>query len=286
MLKTRVITVLVLLGAFLAALFWLSSPAWAVFVGVLVVPAAWEWGKLIRLPRLARGLYVLLVAAVCAALFGLEQAESPTGAVVLQPGGLQIGGLHAAVYLGASLFWMVVVPLWLWRSWLPQTRWLAALTGLLVLVPTWLALVELRKLGPLLLLLLMSVAWISDSAAYFAGRRFGRHKLAPAISPGKTWEGVAGAALAVSLYAAIWSFTWQAYFPRVLKPMHFGAFGMLLFLWLLTAIGVYGDLFESALKRRVGVKDSGALLPGHGGVLDRIDVLTSVLPVAALVYLL
>ena len=286
MLKTRVITALVLLGAFLAALFWLSSPAWAVFVGVLVVPAAWEWGKLIRLPRLARGLYVLIVAAVCAALFGLEQAKSPTGAVVLQPDGLQIGGLHAAVYLGASLFWMVVVPLWLWRSWLPQTRWLAALTGLLVLVPIWLALVELRKLGPSLLLLLMSVAWISDSAAYFTGRRFGRHKLAPSISPGKTWEGVAGAALAVSLYAAIWSFTWQAYFPRVLKPMHFGAFGMLLFLWLLTAIGIYGDLFESALKRRAGVKDSGALLPGHGGVLDRIDALTSVLPVAALVYLL
>lgn len=286
MLKTRVVTALVLLAAFLAALFWLPPPAWAVFAGVLVVPAAWEWGKLIRLPQVACGLYVLLVAAVCAVFFGLEQAAFPAGAVVPQPGGPQIGGLHTAVYLGASLFWMVMVPLWLWRSWLPQTRWLASLTGLMVLVPSWLALVELHKLGPLLLLLLMSVAWISDSAAYFAGRRFGRHKLAPSISPGKTWEGVAGAALAVSLYAAIWNFTWQAYFPQVLKQTHFGAFGMLMFLWLLTAIGIYGDLFESALKRRVGVKDSGALLPGHGGVLDRIDALTSMLPVAALVYLL
>ena len=130
------------------------------------------------------------------------------------------------------------------------------------------------------------MAWISDSAAYFAGRRFGRHKLAPAISPGKTWEGVAGAVLAVSAYAATWSLAWQAYYPQVLKSTQFGAFGMLLFLWVLTAIGIYGDLFESALKRQAGVKDSGTLLPGHGGVLDRIDALTSVLPVAALVYFL
>lgn len=281
MLKTRVITALVLLVAFLAALYLLPQPAWAVFAGVLVVPAAWEWGTLIRLPRLACGLYVLVVGAACAALFASGQGATAAGDALLQPGALQ-----AAVYAGASLFWVAVVPLWLWRSWLPQARWLAALTGLLVLVPTWLALVQLRDLGPSLLLLLMSVAWISDIAAYFAGRHFGRHKLAPSISPGKTWEGVAGAVSAVSLYAVLWIFVWQAYFPPVLKSMRFGAIGLFLFLWLLTAIGIYGDLFESALKRQAGVKDSGVLLPGHGGVLDRIDALTSVLPLAALVYLL
>ena len=280
MLKTRVITALVLVVVLLAALFWLPQRAWVAFAGVLVVPAAWEWGKLIKLSRIACGLYVLAVAAVCAALFAWTQGDTPGGPVVLQPGAPQ-----SAVYLGASLFWLVVVPLWLWRSWLPQARWLAALTGLLVLVPAWLALVELRKLGPLLLLLLMSVAWVSDIAAYFAGRRFGRHKLAPSISPGKTWEGVLGAVLAVSLYTALWSLVWQAHFPHALKSMRFGTLGMLLFLWLLTAIGIYGDLFESAVKRQAGVKDSGALLPGHGGVLDRIDALTAVLPVAALVYL-
>jgi phosphatidate cytidylyltransferase len=275
MLKTRVVTALVLLVMFLAALFWLQPRAWAVFAGVLVVPAAWEWARLIKLRRVACGLYVVLVVAAFVSLFGLTQGNIPTAAP----------GAPTAVFLGASLFWIVVVPLWLWRSWLPRSRWLAALTGLVVLVPTWLALVELRELGPLLLLLLMSVAWISDSAAYFAGRRFGRHKLAPSISPGKTWEGVGGAVLAVSLYAALWSYFWPPYFPPALKSMRFGAFGMLLFLWLLTAIGIFGDLFESALKRDAGVKDSGILLPGHGGVLDRIDALTAVLPVAALAYL-
>jgi len=280
MLKTRVVTALLLLAGFLAALFWLPPPAWALFAGVLVVPAAWEWAKLIGLKSSACGLYVLVVVVICAALSVSGQGEVTAGLSLPRS-----DGLHAAVYLSASLFWMVVVPLWLWRSWLPQQRWLAALTGILVLVPTWLALVQLRDPDPRLLLMLMSVAWISDTAAYFAGRRFGRHKLAPSISPGKTWEGVAGAALAVGLYAAIWSFAWQAYFPRALESMRFGAFGMLLFLWLLTAIGIYGDLFESALKRQAGVKDSGVLLPGHGGVLDRIDALTSVLPVAALVYL-
>jgi len=280
MLKTRVVTALALLVVFLAALFWLPQRAWAVFVGMLVVLAAREWGKLIKLSQVACGLYVFVVASVCALLFGFAQGDT-RGAPMLP----ERSGLQSAVYLGASLFWMVVVPLCLWRSWLPRAHWLAALTGVLVLVPTWLALVELRNVDPSLLLLLMSVTWISDSAAYFAGRRFGRHKLAPSISPGKTWEGVLGAILAVSVYAALWSLVWQAHFPHAFKSMHFGAFGMLLFLWLLTAIGIYGDLFESALKRQAGVKDSGAMLPGHGGVLDRVDALIAVLPVAALIYL-
>ncbi len=276
MLKTRVITALVLLVAFLVALFWLPSPAWAVFAGVLILPAAWEWGKLMKLAPEICALYALAVVAVCASLFALTLAEESPGPV----------GLTAMVYLGATLLWMATVPVWLWRLRLPKSGWLNALTGLLVLVPTWLALVQLRLLSPLLLLMLMSVAWISDTAAYFAGRRYGRRKLAPAISPGKSWEGVAGAALAVSLYALLWGLAWPSYLPRVFQSLRFGGYAMLPFLWLLTAVGIYGDLFESAMKRRAGVKDSGALLPGHGGVLDRVDALTAVLPVAALVYLL
>lgn len=277
MLRTRVITALGLLVVFMVALFWLPPLGWAAFVGALVVPAAWEWSRLIQLTRAARRLYVLVVVSICALLFGSALGTGQSGAA---------GPLLPAIFLCASLFWMAVVPLWLWRSRLPQTRWLGALTGLLVLVPACLALVQLRQLSPLLLLLLMSVAWISDTAAYFAGRRFGRRKLAPAISPGKSWEGVVGAVLAVSLYALLWSLAWQDYLPQVFKNMRFRTYAMLLFVWLLTAIGIYGDLFESALKRRAGVKDSGTLLPGHGGVLDRVDALTAVLPVAALVYLL
>ena len=276
MLKTRVITALVLVVFFLAALFWLPSGAWAAFAGVLVIPAAWEWGKLIKLRPVACGLYVVLVAATCASLLDFGQSTDSTGGNVAQ----------TTAYLIASLFWLLVVPFWLWRAWLPKSRWLGAATGLVVLVPTWLALVELRSLDPRLLLLLMLVAWISDIAAYFAGRRFGKRKLAPSISPGKTWEGVAGAIAAVSAYAALWSYAWPHYFPQLLKSAPFGAMGMLVFLWLLTAIGIYGDLFESAFKRQAGVKDSGVLLPGHGGVLDRIDALTAVLPVAALAYLI
>ena len=274
MLKTRVITALLLLLVFLTALFWLPSGAWALFAGLLVIPAAWEWAKLIKFNNGVCVLYVLAVTAICAVLFSQIHPAAHSGL------------LEFSIYGGASLFWMLVVPQWLWRTRLPREPWLAALTGLVVLVPTWMALVQLHKLGPAALLLLMAVAWISDSAAYFAGRSFGRHKLAPSISPGKTWEGVAGAFLAVSLYAVLWGAVWHAYFPKAFQSMRFGAFGMLLFLWLLAAIGIYGDLFESALKRQAGVKDSGVLLPGHGGVLDRIDALTSVLPVAALVYLI
>ncbi len=274
MLKTRVITALVLLVCFLAALFWLSALGWAVFVGLLVVPAAWEWGRLMKLARPGCIAYVVLIVILCALLYALTQTADSRQAALTQ----------SAVYAVACLFWLVLVPLWLPRQRQRERQGVAALAGLIVLVPTWFAMIQLRKFDPMLLLMLMAVAWVSDIAAYFAGRKFGRHKLAPAISPGKTWEGVAGAVLAVTLYAALWSSVWTSQFPPLLRSAPFGAFGMLLFLWLLTAIGIYGDLFESALKRRAQVKDSGTLLPGHGGVLDRIDALTAVLPVAALVY--
>ena len=268
-------TALVLVVLFLAALIWLAPRAWALFAGILVIPAAWEWGRLIKLERVACSLYVILIGALCAALYAWEQAYAASGRHAVQ----------TAVFLCASVFWVAVVPVWLWRSRLPRTRVLAALTGCIVLVPTWLALVELRNIDPALLFLLMGIAWVSDIAAYFAGRRYGRHKLAPSISPGKTWEGVAGAVLAVSAYALLWGYAWPHYLPHFVKSLPLGAFGMLLFMWPLTAFGIYGDLFESAMKRHAGVKDSGALLPGHGGVLDRIDALTAVLPLAALGYL-
>ena len=268
------LTALVLVMLFLIALFWLTPRAWTLFAGVLVLPAAWEWGGLTKLGTSARALYVLLVAIVCATLAALALGEDAAAWVQARYAG----------YFAAGIFWIVIVPAWLWRAWLPRSRWAIALVGIVVLVPTWLALVDLRGRGALLLLLLMAVAWTSDIAAYFAGRRFGRHKLAAAISPGKTWEGVAGALAAISLYAALWVYAWPNHYPPAFRIGHSGAFLMLCFLLLLTVAGIYGDLFESALKRRAGVKDSGKSLPGHGGVLDRIDALTAVLPLAALAY--
>ena len=154
-----------------------------------------------------------------------------------------------------------------------------AVTGWVALVPCWYGVVVLHR-SPALLLALLAVIWIADSAAYFAGRRFGRRKLAPGISPGKTWEGVGGAFAAVLLYAL--------FLDRVVLPDVPGLRGGAVFLLvtLMTALGIVGDLFESWMKRQAGVKDSGTLLPGHGGVLDRIDALTAAAPFAALWILL
>jgi phosphatidate cytidylyltransferase len=150
-----------------------------------------------------------------------------------------------------------------------------------VLIPTGAAMMDLREAAPSpwLLLFVMGLVWVADIAAYFAGRRFGKNKLAPSISPGKTWEGVAGAIFGVSVYVVlVWSFSPYFSTREILPPL-------LLTAWWWVALAVIGDLFESAVKRQAGVKDSGALLPGHGGLLDRIDALTSTLPLAALAIL-
>jgi len=164
---------------------------------------------------------------------------------------------------------------WLARGWPARSPLLLAAAGWILLVPMWLALVRLQA-EPGRLLAVMGIIWIADIAAYFAGRAWGTHKLAPAISPGKTWEGVAGAVVAVAVYYVVlgnvaWDWTGLQ-----------GAGGAALFAGVLL-MSVVGDLFESWIKRQAGMKDSGTLLPGHGGILDRIDSMTSSLPLAALV---
>jgi phosphatidate cytidylyltransferase len=169
----------------------------------------------------------------------------------------------------AIAFWLLVVPLWLLGKWHAEQVFVRAAVGVVVLLPTWAALLYLHGRGPSVLLGVMAIVWIADTAAYFAGRQFGRHKLAPAISPGKTWEGVAGALAGLALYAGILSLL--AGMPLL---------SLLLMVAALLYVSVLGDLFESWIKRVSGMKDSGRILPGHGGVLDRIDALTSTLPVA------
>jgi len=183
--------------------------------------------------------------------------------------------VETVVYGASGVFWLLIAVPWLARGWRARSPLLLAAAGWILLVPTWLALVRLQA-EPGRLLAVMGIIWIADIAAYFAGRAWGAHKLAPAISPGKTWEGVAGAVVAVAVYYVV-----LGNVARDWTGLQ-GAGGAALFAGVLL-MSVVGDLFESWIKRQAGRKDSGTLLPGHGGILDRIDSLTSSLPLAALV---
>jgi phosphatidate cytidylyltransferase len=272
MLLTRVVTALILASAVLAGLFLLPPRWWALALLVVVALAAAEWARLAARSALGRWLFVAgVVGAGLALVFAPAAGFAggwPTGIVV-------------AVCGAATLFWLLVAPPWLATRWQPAGALPLLLTGLVVLLGTFVALVELQSRSPWLALAAMAVVWIADTAAYFAGRAFGRRKLAPMISPGKTWVGVYGALAAVGLYAlALTPLAARAGFAEA--PGVAGTAAFVAFMLLLAALSVAGDLFESMLKRQAGVKDSGALLPGHGGVLDRIDALLAALPPAAL----
>jgi phosphatidate cytidylyltransferase len=181
---------------------------------------------------------------------------------------------EAVIYGTGCAFWLFAVPPWLAWRWRAPSPLLLCAAGWAVLVPAWLALARLQ-MDPERLLALLGIIWLSDIAAYLAGKAWGRHKLAPAISPGKTWEGVAGAGAAVAVYYVVLSKLTPAW------NWWEGFGGAVLFAGV-TLMGIVGDLFESWVKRQAAVKDSGSLLPGHGGILDRIDSITAALPVAAL----
>ncbi|HEX5363822.1 MAG TPA: phosphatidate cytidylyltransferase [Gallionella sp.] len=269
MLKSRVITAVVLLVLLLSALFFLPAMAWDALVVVMVMQGASEWAKLAKLPGRNANVFWGLLLLTMAALLWFDASHTENEQVYM----------HLLVYAVSALLWLFVVPTWLMIGWKVKQPGLMALVGWSVLIPTGLAMLDLRAVSPWLLLFVMGLVWVADSAAYFAGRKFGKHKLAPSISPGKTWEGVAGAIAGVTVYVLlVWSFGPVAVHREVLPIL-------LLAAWWWVGLAVIGDLFESAIKRQAGVKDSGALLPGHGGLLDRIDALTSTLPLAAMVIL-
>jgi phosphatidate cytidylyltransferase len=271
MLKTRALTAVVLLAGFGAALFLLPRGGWVGFCAVLLGGAAWEWGALAALERRGRILY--LIALLLLFLSPLLSA------------GLRAGESYAPawVYWAAGSFWVVVAPLLFWRSERLGGRAALLAFGILTLVPACAALVDLREGHPALLLAVLATAWISDSAAYFVGRKFGRHKLALSISPGKTWEGVAGALIAVGFYALAWLALGAPVNPWLGSALAIPAFVAVLLG--LAVVGIIGDLFESLIKRQAGVKDSGTILPGHGGILDRIDAPVAMLPLAVLAFM-
>lgn len=272
MLKTRVITALVLLALLLPALFYLPQGGWALLVAAFIGIGAWEWGALLGWRSASRLVLGGVAALICAGVSLLDPAA--IGAeVIFTPAKDWV----FLVYGIAAVFWCLVMPLWLQKKWALSGIG-GLLVGAVVLFPTWLAMVQLRTLGPGVLLGIFAVVWMADIAAYFSGKAFGKHKLAPSISPGKTWEGAIGAGVGVVIYGLV-------------VRQVFGLELLTLPLWILvlfavTAISIIGDLYESLLKRKAGIKDSSNILPGHGGVLDRIDSLTSTLPVVALFWLL
>ncbi|MDR1662439.1 MAG: phosphatidate cytidylyltransferase [Azoarcus sp.] len=288
MLKTRIVTAVFLLVGLSCALFLFPPMAWVACCSLICAVAAWEWGGLAGWNGWARIVYAALLGALCFLLaFPMGLAEQSAYAVQWLVGAR--GGeardafmeiwLHGALSfeLLAVAFWLLVAPFWLKHKWRLRA-WGAAATGFIVLLPPTLVFVVLRHFGPVIVLAAAAIVWVADSAAYFSGRAFGRRKLAPEISPGKTWAGAIGATLGVVLYCSA-VFVAMAHNASVsfallawLQPLFIG----------LSALSIAGDLFESLLKRQAGVKDSSRLLPGHGGVLDRIDSLTSTLPMAGL----
>jgi phosphatidate cytidylyltransferase len=272
MLSARILTALILMPLVAAGLFLLPAKVWGAVTLVIITAAAAEWADLAGFRRQA---WLLFVAGTL--LIGGNLLFAPWS-------GFDRGwpdGVVLAVCGPATLFWIIVSPRWLRSSWRPAS-WLGmAVAGWLVLVGAWVAIVQLQARSPWLVLAAMTIVWIADTAAYFTGRAYGRHKLAPAISPGKTWEGVGGALVAVAAYAlALVPLAAEAGFTREVSALAVAA-------WIAVAVAlallsVVGDLFESLLKRHAGVKDSGNLLPGHGGILDRIDALLAAMPPAAL----
>ncbi|MDY6992776.1 MAG: phosphatidate cytidylyltransferase [Pseudomonadota bacterium] len=262
MLKQRLLTALILIPVTVGTILLESSIGFAFIMGVLVVLAAWEWAGLCGWQHpLSRSLYSIAVMFSLVGLYGLLWYIPQSILYLL---------------ILASLWWLwALYGLWQYQhglNILPKASAIKACLGLLLLLPAWSALVSLHHHhNQKWIIFLLILIWVADSGAYFIGRRFGHLKLADKISPGKTWEGLLGALVMSILVVGIYAWV---------EAMSFVKFLVLMMLCLLTVIAsIIGDLLESVFKRQMGLKDSSQLLPGHGGILDRIDSLTSAVPI-------
>jgi len=271
-LATRVVTASILLVAVSAALFLLPPAGFGVAVLVAVTVGAREWARLLGLTTAGQVTFAAVLALAGSALLVLATPMAGDG----------WAPPTVAIACGAAtLFWLAMGIPSVLCDWQPAARWVRVLAGLIALCGAFVAVVELQARSPWLVLAAMAIVWIADTAAFFAGRRFGRRKLAPRISPGKSWEGAAGGIAAVALYALLL----VPLASRVRADAAPGAGAIVLWIGFavaVAALSIIGDLHESLLKRRAGVKDSGTLLPGHGGVLDRTDALLAAMPPVAL----
>lgn len=258
MLRTRIITAIVLLSLVGLSLFYWPPYTWMILCAALLGASSFEWSRFAGFSSLGQNLYIISTLFLSYLLVTFSSVEN-----------LYI------LYGAAAVFWCLFTPFWLKYQWVLSSRaYIAAIVGWLIVLPAFDVLYRVR-FSPVMIKILLSMAlivWISDSAAYFVGRVFGRRKLAPSISPGKTWEGVFGAVLATSIYALVLIYCGL--------PMSW-----LLITWFFVYIGIVGDLLESLFKRQADLKDSSQLLPGHGGVLDRLDSLFALLPFAGLIML-
>jgi phosphatidate cytidylyltransferase len=253
--QTRIITALVLAAAMLAIVLGLPPIATVIVLTAGVLVGAWEWSAFLRVPgKLARGAYVAVIAALLAITW--RYTSDPAGRDLV---------------LGVALAWWVIALGWILCAPRRAATWSAALAGVFALVPAWFALMRLRldtPDGAQWLLFVLILVWVADVGAFFFGGRYGRLRLAPTVSPGKTWEGVLGGILLSAVVAVCGSFWFRIPLVFFLPLCLTGV-----------AFSIVGDLTESLLKRFAGVKDSGSVFPGHGGVMDRIDSVTGAAPV-------
>ncbi len=254
MLRQRVITGLTALAALLVVLFVLPAVAVKLVIAVLMLVGAWEWSGFLKLESSgARLAYVGLIAMLLGALAGLADER------VIE------------MIFEVALAWWLAALIWVFMFPTPIPRIAGWICGALVLIPAYAAIISLYSLHPAMLLFVLVIVWAADIGAYFAGKRFGRVKLAANISPAKTWEGVLGGLLLAALLVLV-SSRWLETDIAVLLP----------FCLAVAIISIVGDLTVSMFKRDAGVKDSGHFFPGHGGVLDRIDSVTAAAPLFAL----
>jgi phosphatidate cytidylyltransferase len=257
-LRTRIVTAVVLVVVLLAVVLGLPPVATVAVITAVVVAGAWEWSAFMRLKSVSRRVAYVALVVLLLALAWQASAAPDTRDLILA---------GAVVWWLGAFLWVAFAPRWV-------SPWSAGLAGVLALVPSWIAMVRLRLSlphGAEWVLFALLLVWVADIGAFFVGRRFGRIRLAPEVSPGKTWEGALGG-LAVSALVAVAGAAWFRVALLPFLPLCLAAVGF----------SIVGDLTESLLKRFAGMKDSGSILPGHGGVMDRIDSVTGAAPVLLL----
>jgi len=267
--KQRIITGLILLPLAFCGFFLLEGLSFALFIGAVCVLAAFEWAALAGLKKITeQSLYAVFVLLLLIALYLPRHLYGENAS--------EWNNIRIPALLAGLLWWLSALLLVLIY---PRSRALMGgkalrlLMGLLILLPAWIALVVLKDFSDRtnLIAWLLALIWLADSGAYFVGRRFGKHKLLPAVSPGKSWEGLAGGMLIALLPVLAYGLYLQLSWALLAKSLLIAAVVVL--------VSILGDLTESLFKREAGVKDSGKLLPGHGGILDRIDSLTAAAPI-------